>query len=110
MNVANEKMAYEVNSNAARNYNSSPNCDHTEPTQENQYTSSSATDFTFYNSQLFNPVMAPAERSLQMPNLNTFPDSMVTEKLLTLLLLPTSQPIYKNPSLNQTNSFICVIV
>ncbi|CAA0407973.1 putative GBF-interacting protein [Arabidopsis thaliana] len=76
MNVANEKMAYEVNSNAARNYNSSPNCDHTEPTQENQYTSSSATDFTFYNSQLFNPVMAPAERSLQMPNLNTFPDSM----------------------------------
>lgn len=76
MNVANEQMAYEIN------------CDQTEPIQENQYTSSSATDFSFYNSQLFNPVTAPSERSLQMQSLNTFPDTMVTEKLLTLLFLP----------------------
>ncbi|EFH39661.1 hypothetical protein ARALYDRAFT_494335, partial [Arabidopsis lyrata subsp. lyrata] len=64
MNVANEQMAYEIN------------CDQTEPIQENQYTSSSATDFSFYNSQLFNPVTAPSERSLQMQSLNTFPDTM----------------------------------
>ncbi|CAE6215973.1 unnamed protein product [Arabidopsis arenosa] len=64
MNVANEQMAYEIN------------CDQTEPIQENQYTSSSATGFSFYNSQLFNPVMASSERSLQMQNLNTFPDTM----------------------------------
>ncbi|XP_019087762.1 PREDICTED: uncharacterized protein LOC104724742 [Camelina sativa] len=33
-------------------------------------------DFTFDNSQLFTPVMAPSERSLQMQNANTFPNAM----------------------------------
>lgn len=91
-------MAYQVNSNAGRNYHSSPNCDHTEPSQEKQYTSSSATDFTFDNNQLFNPVVAPSEQSLQMQNLNTFPDAMVTEKLVTLLL---NLVLYKNPNFSE---------
>ncbi|KAG7536192.1 UBA-like superfamily [Arabidopsis suecica] len=43
----------------------------TEPTQENQYESSSARDFVFDNRQLLNPVVAPL--SLQMQNINTFP-------------------------------------
>ncbi|CAE6216009.1 unnamed protein product [Arabidopsis arenosa] len=42
-----------------------------EPTQENQYESSSARDFVFDNRQLLNPVVAPL--SLQMQNINTFP-------------------------------------
>ncbi|CAH8278084.1 unnamed protein product [Arabidopsis lyrata] len=43
----------------------------TEPTQENQYESSSARDFVFDTRQLLNPVVAPL--SLQMQNINTFP-------------------------------------
>ncbi|XP_023633567.1 uncharacterized protein LOC17876047 isoform X2 [Capsella rubella] len=69
-NVANEQMAHQVNSDAPRSYHSSPYCDHTEPTQENQYMSSSATDFTFDISQVFNPVIAPSE------SVNTFPNAM----------------------------------
>ncbi|KAG7536191.1 UBA-like superfamily [Arabidopsis suecica] len=87
MNVANEQMTYEVN------------CDQTKPIQENQYRSSSATDFSFYNSQLFNPVMAPSERSLQMQSLNTFPDTMHQQAYTREL-----DPWYLASPLNQSMS------
>lgn len=80
-------MAYQINSNAARNYHSSSNYDQTEQVQyetaqENQ---SSATGFTFDTSQRLNPALAPSEPSLQMQNFNAFPDVMV-KKPLTFLV------------------------
>lgn len=82
-------MAHQINSDAASKYNSSPNYDQTEPTQDNQYKSSAATEFTFDNSQLFNTVMAPSERSLQMQNFNTFPHAMVNRKTTNFILFNT---------------------
>ncbi|XP_019095555.1 PREDICTED: uncharacterized protein LOC104763060 [Camelina sativa] len=78
-------------------FHSSSNCDPTEPTQENQYTSSSVTDFTFDNSQLFTPVMAPSERSLQMQNANTFPNAMHQQAYTREL-----NPWYSASPLNQS--------